>query len=165
MLPEGYVPAEIAGSDAGLLAWAEVEQRLIEARHYWMATVRPDGRPHCVPRWGAWLENRLCYDGSPETVHATNLRANPACTLTIGDGAAAVIVEGRASPSDPLDAEAGAPIAAEIGRKYGADGYTPEAGAWSGEHAGGLVVFTPVKAMAWYDFPNDLTRFHFTDRR
>ena len=30
-----------------------------------------------------------------------------------------------------------------------------------GVGAGGLVAFTPVKALAWFDFPTDVTRFRF----
>ncbi|MDH3683262.1 MAG: pyridoxamine 5'-phosphate oxidase family protein [Acidimicrobiia bacterium] len=160
-LPEGYVPAEVAEGSDGFIEWAIVEQHLTDALHYWMATTRPDGRPHVVPRWGAWLDGQLFYDGSPETVHARNLAENPSCALHIGDGREAMIVEGTAVASRPLTASEGAPIAAEIGRKYGDLGYAPEPDAWSGPDGGGLVVFTPTKALAWYDFPNDLTRFRF----
>ena len=29
------------------------------------------------------------------------------------------------------------------------------------KRTGGLVRFTPIKAMAWFDFPTDVTRFSF----
>lgn len=161
-LPPGYLPQEVLDGPDTFLDWTDVERQLIDALHYWMATTRPDGRPHVVPRWGAWLGGRLFYDGSPETVHARNLAANPACTLHLGDGREATIVDGTSGPSEPLTADGGAPIAAEIGRKYGELGYAPEPDAWSGPDAGGLMVFTPAKALAWYDFPNDLTRFRFS---
>jgi hypothetical protein len=32
---------------------------------------------------------------------------------------------------------------------------------WEGPDAGGLRVFTPLKAIAWFDFPTDVTRFRF----
>lgn len=157
-MPEGYgVPA----TDAALLSWLEVEDRLVAAAQYWLSTTRPDGRPHVVPRWGAWLDGGLYYDGSPATRHVRNLAAMPACTLHLEDGWHAVIVEGHSAPADPPGLELGGRIAAEIGRKYGDKGYTPEPDAWQGEAAGGLVRFTPVKAMAWFDFPNDVTRFRF----
>ncbi len=158
IVPDGYGLPETGD---GLLEWVTIDRLLHEALHYWMATTRPDGRPHVVPRWGAWLDGRLFYDGSPDTLHAKNLRANSACTLHIGDGAEAIMIDGTAEASAPVSAAEGGPIAAEIARKYGELGYTPEPESWSGADAGGLVVFTPNKAMAWFDFPTDLTRFHF----
>ncbi len=157
-VPEGYGVPEHTD---GLVTWSTVEARLTTARHYWLATVRADGRPHVVPRWGAWLDGSLSYDGSPDTVHARNAERNAACTLTIGEGADAIILEGESRRSEPLTGDGGVRLAAAIGDKYGEDGYRPEPDAWSGPDAGGLRLFTPVKAMAWFDFPTDLTRFHF----
>lgn len=157
-MPEGYGVPE---STDGLLDWSTIDERLLDSLHYWMATTRPDGRPHVVPRWGAWIDGHLYYDGSPETVHAVNARANPACTLHIGDGKDAITIDGRTAASEPVDDELGSAVAAEIGRKYGDLGYAPEPDSWAGADAGGLMVFTPRKALAWFDFPNDLTRFRF----
>ncbi len=158
VMPDGYGVPE---SDDGLLEWSVVEERLVESLHYWMATTRPDGRPHVVPRWGAWLAEALYYDGSPDTLHARNASANPACTLHIGDGREAIVVDGITAASEPLRGAQAESLAAEIGRKYGGLGYTPEADSWSGADAGGLMVFRPSKALAWFDFPTDLTRFRF----
>ena len=126
-----------------------------------MATTRPDGRPHVVPRWGAWLDDKLWYDGSPETIHVRNLAQNPACVLHLEDGWQTVIVEGHAAPAQPPGVDFGARIAEAFSAKYGDRGYAPEPDAWEGDDAGGLVTFTPTKAMAWFDFPTDMTRFTF----
>jgi len=156
-MPDGYgVPA----TDDNLLGWDGVEARLLDSAVYWMATTRPGGRPHVVPRWGAWLDGRLWYDGSPDTIHARNLAANPACVLHLEDGTKAVIVEGTAAPSVPVTGDIGARLSAEFGRKYADLGYAPAPDAWSGPGAGGLLVFVPVKTMAWTEFPTDVTRFH-----
>lgn len=157
-MPEGYGVPESAD---GLIQWSAVEERLAGATQYWMATTRPDGRPHVVPRWGAWLDGSLWYDGSPDTVHVQNLLANPACVLHLEDGWEAVIVEGTATPASPPGLELGARIAAAFTAKYGEKGYSPEPDAWEGDNAGGLCRFTPAKAMAWFDFPTDVTRFRF----
>ena len=151
-------PAQIRAA-RGLLDWTAVEARLVASRHYWMATVRPDGRPHVVPRWGVWLDNRLYYDGSPATIHAGNLRHDGRCVLHLEDGEQAVVVEGVSAPSAPVDADLGARISAGFA-KY-APTYEPGPDSWSDEIAGGLCVFTPHKAMAWTTFPNDVTRFRF----
>ena len=160
LIPDGYGLPE---SDDGLLDWSVIEQRLVAELHYWMATTRPDGRPHVVPRWGAWVDGVLYYDGSPQTVHARNARSNPACTLHIGDGREAITIDGSVASSAPVHGSLGQVVAAEIGRKYGDLGYAPESDAWSGDDAGGLMIFTPHKALAWFAFPTDLTRFRFAE--
>ena len=159
-MPPGY---GVPSTDDGVLEWPAVEQRLRSSLHFWMATTRPDGAPHVVPRWGVWLDGRFWYDGSPETIHVKNLEANPQCVLHLEDGRQAVIVEGVSVAAEPPGLELGARIAAEMSAKYGEHGYSPEADAWEGPEAGGLRVFTPVKAMAWFDFPSDVTRFRFSD--
>lgn len=158
VMPHGYGVPE---SDDTLLSWSEVEQRLVASAQYWMATTRPDGSPHVVPRWGAWIDGGLFYDGAPTTRHVRNLALNRSCTLHLENGWKAVIVEGTSVPADPPGTTLGGRIAAEITRKYGDRGYAPEADAWEGEASGGLVRFTPTKAMAWFDFPGDVTRFRF----
>jgi hypothetical protein len=160
-MPDGYgAPAH----DDGLLPWDAVEARLRDARVYWMATTRPDGRPHVVPRWGVWVGDHLYYDGAPTTRHALNLRTNPHCALHLEDGTRAAILEGTSGPADAPGPDLGARISAEMHRKYAEDGYRPPPDAWEGEDAGGLCVFTPHKGLAWHSFPTDVTRFHFPPR-
>ena len=154
--PDGYGLPE---TDEGLLEWSAVEERLVASKHYWLATVRPDARPHVIPRWGVWLDDRFYYDGSPATRHARNAEANPACTLTLEDGWRAVIVEGR-STATRADGELGIRISQAFA-KYHDDGYSPGPDAWSGDDGGGLRVLTPITAMAWTAFPADATRFVF----
>lgn len=157
-MPDGYGVPETAD---GVLEWAAVEPRLKESLHYWMATTRPDGRPHVVPRWGVWVDGRFWYDGAPNTVHARNLNNNTACVLNLEDGRQSVIVEGHSKVADPPGLEFGGRLSAEFARKYAEHGYSPGPDSWDGEDSGGLRVLTPVKAMAWFEFPTDVTRFRF----
>lgn len=159
LVPDGYGVPETTD---GLRPWWEVEARLREDRVVWLATVRPDGRPHVVPRWGAWLDGAWWYDGSPDTVHVRNLRGDPRCVLHLPDGDDVVVLEGRASPvpqAPPLDLRKR--LSAEMGRRYGPQGYAPEPDAWTGAEAGGLCVFRADKALTWSSFPADATRFRF----
>src|SRR5262249_32264941 len=39
----------------GFIPWSVVERDLCAARTIWLATARPDGRPHAVPVWFVWL--------------------------------------------------------------------------------------------------------------
>ncbi len=157
VFPDGY---GIPDGDEGLISWSDVEAKLREARYYWMATVRPDQTPHVVPRWGVWHRGSFWYDGAPSTVHARNLTTNPACVLHLESGKDTVILEGTSRPADPPGPVLGAQLS-EAYAKYAGDGYTPAADAWDGEAAGGLMVFTPRKGMAWNEFPTDATKFVF----
>ncbi|MGI9649214.1 MAG: pyridoxamine 5'-phosphate oxidase family protein [Acidimicrobiia bacterium] len=157
-MPDGYgVPA----TDEGVLEWAAVEERLRSATNYWMATTRPDGRPHVVPRWGVWIDGAFWYDGSVDTIHVRNLVEDSACVLHLEDGSQAVIVEGRSEAAAPPGLDFGSRLAAAFSAKYEKLGYSPKPDAWEGVDAGGLRVFTPAKAMAWFEFPTDVTRFRF----
>jgi hypothetical protein len=57
-LPDAYGKAETT------LGWEGVRARLTEAAHYWLATVRPDGRPHVVPLDGLWIDDRWYFGGT-----------------------------------------------------------------------------------------------------
>ena len=156
--PDGY---GVPKTDQGVLEWSAVEERLEESSNYWMATTRTDGRPHVVPRWGVWMDGLLWYDGATDTVHVQNLAANSACVLHLEDGRRAVMVEGKSEAADPPGLELGCRLAAKFSSKYSELGYAPKPDSWEGTDSGGLRVFTPLKAMAWFDFPTDVTRFRF----
>ena len=159
VFPTGY---GLPTTTEGMLSWPDVEARLVPAIAYWLATVRSDGRPHVVPRWGVWLDGRFWYDGSPQTVHARNLAVNPACSLNLENGAEAVIVEGESHPTR-ADADGLGVRLAEAYAKYHKLGYSPGPDSWSDKDGGGLRVLVPTRALAWFSFPSDATRFTFTD--
>ncbi len=148
-LPDGYGPPPTA-----LLPWAGVSRRLAEAPRYWLATVRPDGRPHVVPTDGLWVDDALWFGGSAETVHHRNLRGNGAAAVHLEDGKRAVIVEGRARLTTPSSEHAHR-LAALSTSKYGfavpVEAYLQE-----------LWLLSPVRVLAWDDFPYDATRFRFS---
>lgn len=152
-LPPGYV--EQPRSE---VPWEYVAGQLSAAKHYWLCTARPDGRPHCVPRWGVYLDGRLYYDGSPETRHARNLLANPQVSLHLESGEQAVILEGTAAPAGAPSAGLAERLAAAYRAKYAGDGYAPAADQWN---EGGLYVFTPRQCLAWTVFFENPTKFVF----
>ena len=59
----------------GLLPWSWAEERLIASHEYWLATVRPDGRPHLMPVWGVWSDGSLWFSSSEGSRKARNLRS------------------------------------------------------------------------------------------
>jgi hypothetical protein len=78
-----------------VLPWSWAEQRLRDARNYWIATTRPNGRPHCRPVWGVWLPDGFWFSTGSLARH--NLATNPEITVHLEDGREAVILEGTAS--------------------------------------------------------------------
>ncbi|MFD0855823.1 pyridoxamine 5'-phosphate oxidase family protein [Actinomadura adrarensis] len=83
-----------------LLSWNWAERRLREAEHYWIATTRPGGRPHCRPVWGVWLDDGFWF--STGSLAARNLESSDQITVHLEGGREVVIVEGTARPeSDP----------------------------------------------------------------
>lgn len=151
--PKGYVE-----NPQALLPWKQVEQKLAEAKHYWLCTVRPDGRPHAIPKWGVWVNNRIYFDGSPQTRHAKNIAGNPFVSLHLESGEKAVIVDGTAKEMKPSP-ELAASIAREYSAKYAAMGYSPEPNSWDN---GGLYEIEPHSVIAWTRFDKDPTKFVFT---
>ncbi|GGF30647.1 pyridoxamine 5'-phosphate oxidase [Marmoricola endophyticus] len=156
-MPDGY---GIPSGARGLLTWDQVEAELVSSTHYWLASVRPDGRPHVVPRWGVWLEGAFWYDGAPTTRHAVNAEANPEVALHLESGVRAVVVEGRSRRTRADPAGLGVRLA-EAFSKYHDLGYQPGPESWSGSDGGGLRVIRPRRALCWFDFPTDCTRFRF----
>lgn len=92
-LMPGYGIADTEGGK-GLYAWSWATERLTQARTYWLATTRPDGRPHVMPLWAIWLANTLYFSTGDQSRKARNLVANPQCVVSVERGNEAVIVEG-----------------------------------------------------------------------
>jgi hypothetical protein len=158
-LPKGY-----ADNPVSYLTWDWVAEQLTNSENYWLASVRPPssgaqgGRPHVAPRWGAFLDNKLYYDGSPETRHAKNIMQNPHVTLHLESGYKAVILEGQSKPAGKPAPELAIRLAEMMGKKYTSQGYTPKPDQWD---EGGLYVFTPRQCLAWTSFYENPTKFVF----
>ena len=71
--------------------------RLENARNIWVATVRPDGRPHLTPVWFVLEGDALYICISPRSVKARNLSVNPKVACALEDGDSPVICEGAAA--------------------------------------------------------------------
>ena len=146
-MPEGY---GIPKDSAGMLTWQDLQEPLQTAQIYWVGTTRPDGRPHAVPIWGAWVDDSFYFEGSPETRRGRNLAANPAIVVHIERGNLAIMIEGSASMTD-LDAARFALVADAFAAKYS---YRPSS-------SEGWHVVRPQVVLAWDEFPKSATRFHF----
>lgn len=85
-----------AGQGRGLLPWKWAQERLEMSRNYWVATTRPDGRPHATAVWGVWWDNTFYFSSGRLTRKARNLAHNASCVVCTENAAEAVIVEGVA---------------------------------------------------------------------
>ena len=81
---------------AGLLAWNWAVERLASSHNYWVATARPDGRPHAVPVWGIWLDDLFLFSTAAGSVKARNLANNSCCVVCTEHADEAAIAEGVA---------------------------------------------------------------------
>lgn len=82
-----------------LVAHAELEPviaRFASARNYWIASTRPDGRPHTAPVWGLWINNAFVFGTDNKSQKATNLRAQPWLIAHLESGDQVDWIEGDA---------------------------------------------------------------------
>ena len=143
------------GNPTKRLSWADVEARIESATVYWLASTRPDGRPHVVPRDGVWLDGALYYGGSPETVHYKNISQNPDVVMHIGDGMEAFIVEGTVETEMPTQEKA---------QRLSDTGFAkyPQYGRMEPSmYMGGVSRLRPKRVLAWTVLFEDATRFTF----
>jgi nitroimidazol reductase NimA-like FMN-containing flavoprotein (pyridoxamine 5'-phosphate oxidase superfamily) len=149
IMPAGY---GIATGREGLLPWAWVEERLASARTYWLATTRPDGRPHVMPVWGLWLEGAFYFSTARRSRKARNLAARPQAVAHLESGDEAVILEG------PVHEVTDAALLARFADAYEAKyRFRPD----PQDAANGSSVLRPRVVFAWreQDFPTSATRW------
>ncbi|HLY82411.1 MAG TPA: pyridoxamine 5'-phosphate oxidase family protein, partial [Acidimicrobiales bacterium] len=80
-----YMPGYgIVGPDqgTGLLPWSWANERLTASHDYWLATVRPDGRPHVMPVWGVWQDGHIWFSSSGASRKTQNLAVNRRAAIT-----------------------------------------------------------------------------------
>jgi general stress protein 26 len=123
-----------------------------EARHYWVATVLPDGSPHTRPVDGVWLDDTLYFGGSDETRWRRNLAGDPGACVNLEPGQQAVILHGAVSVEKP-GAQLATRLAEGSNTKYG---YGQTAATYEGKE---VLAFRPDTAFAWTLLYRDATRF------
>jgi nitroimidazol reductase NimA-like FMN-containing flavoprotein (pyridoxamine 5'-phosphate oxidase superfamily) len=85
------------------LAWETVLERLEQEwkahdpfHTHWLATTRPDGRPHVMPVGAAWSDGHFYFTSGPGTRKSKNLARNPKCVITVAGTGMDIVVEGEA---------------------------------------------------------------------
>jgi nitroimidazol reductase NimA-like FMN-containing flavoprotein (pyridoxamine 5'-phosphate oxidase superfamily) len=82
--------------DATPVPWAEACECLEKGSTYWLATVRPDGRPHAVPVLAVWVDGTLHFAASGTSRKAKNLARNSHCVITTSSDGLDLVIEGEA---------------------------------------------------------------------
>jgi hypothetical protein len=106
-----------SGTDSALKPWSWALERLENSHNYWIATSRPDGRPHLMLIWGVWWQDAFWFSTGPRTRKARNLANNSQCVIGTEKADEAVILEGAAH--EISDRAVWKQVIAVYNRKYG----------------------------------------------
>lgn len=149
-MPAGYGQPQ----DGRTLDWAWVEQRLVAASNYWLATTRSNGAPHVTPVWGVWVAGALYIDGIPTALWARNAARNPAASAHLESGDEVVILDGFVEDVPAIeDAGLARAIVDQWTQKYGRLVPDPV--------NDGMYCLRVSRARAWTEFPADATTWTF----
>jgi Pyridoxamine 5'-phosphate oxidase len=79
--------------------WGKARRQLATSKTYWLATDRPDGRPHVTTIAAIWLDGALHFATGAEERKVNNLARNAQCVVTTGRNVLSgldVVLEGEA---------------------------------------------------------------------
>ena len=73
------------------------DPRLQTDRNVWLATVRPNGKPHLIPIWFVWHADKfyICTEG--KSIKVQNIRHDPRVSVSLEDGTKPVVAKGTAT--------------------------------------------------------------------
>ena len=77
-------------------SWDEGLKHLRDGQWYWLATVRPDGRPHLRPILAIWVDGAMYFASKTKARKAQNVEANEQCAISVQDDEAHAVLEGDA---------------------------------------------------------------------
>ena len=84
----------------GALDWSWAEEQLTACRNFWVVTVDPNRRPHSMPVWGVWFEDRFWFSATTDALKVRNIAHNPNVVITGEDTVNVVSIEGTAARVD-----------------------------------------------------------------
>jgi hypothetical protein len=151
----GYGLGEATAEPGELVPWEHLRGWAVASRNYWVVTAGGDGRPHAMPVWGLWLDDRFLFSTDPASRKGRNIAANPEVVVHLESGDDVLVVEGAAERV--TDAELLARMIDLYERKYGIriDGDNPSTGVY---------LVRPRVAFGWRerDFQSSATRWSFS---
>jgi Pyridoxamine 5'-phosphate oxidase len=97
MLGGGSTEGEWWGGGTTAGEW-ETARQIVETAPatYWLATVRPDGRPHVMPILSVWVNGMLFFATGQGTQKARNLVLNSHCVVAVEQEPLDLVIEGSA---------------------------------------------------------------------
>lgn len=156
-LPPGYIDR----GPRGMLSWTAVERLLRSARYLWLSTTNPDGSPHLVQQWCAWVDNTLYFEGSDQTRWARNLARDPRLGFGMQVDDRSVYGEAVVDVVPGLERAVAAKVARQYATKYGPEfDYRPA----TEQYVNGQVFRARPKKLIAFDvkrFNTSATRFTF----
>lgn len=87
----------LTGLDVEPIEWDDVRRRIAEATFSWLATSRPDGRPHVRPCLTIWMDGQLHSTTRADAAKGRHLAADGRCSVTVSTDGMDVAVEGVAA--------------------------------------------------------------------
>jgi hypothetical protein len=132
----------------------------------WVATIRPDGRPHLAGVGALWLDGKFYFTSGAGTRKSRNLAENPNCVISVSLPGIDLVVEGTAARV------ADDPTLHRLADRYKAQGWEPTVkdGAFTAEFSApsagpppwDLYVVTPTTAFGVATAePHGATRWRF----
>jgi len=100
----------------GFIPWNKVDTWLRGFRSIWIATTRPNGRPHSVPVWCIWDDEHIYFASNGKSQKDRNLAHQSAIVVHAGDGDDTIILEGMVAVVTDLEERSN--INTAYGEKY-----------------------------------------------
>ena len=125
--------ADLYGLDP--IPWARaleaIESNEPRAQTPFLATTRPDGRPHVAPLGALWDDGKVYFVSGPGTRKSQNLAHNPSCAVAMSLKGIDLVIEGvaeRVTDRETLE---------RLAKRYADQGWAPRVadGAFTHEHS------------------------------
>ena len=81
------------------LPWSRALEQLTAgdgSATYWLATTRPDGRPHVAMVGGLWVADKVYFTSGAAARKSRNLSASPDCAVSVSLKGLDLVIEGTA---------------------------------------------------------------------
>src|SRR5256885_5384818 len=89
---------------------------------YWLATTRPDGRPHVAAVGALWVDGKIYFVSGGRTGKSRTLAANPSCVFSVSLTGIDLVLEGTAKRVTDR------PTLLRLAQRYAAQGWPASVG-------------------------------------